>query len=113
MSEPNDRKSAKISRREMGRAAMGIVSGVLVAGTVPAEAQDKPKPASEVDTRVGLIEKSYGKALTDEQRKTIQENIKSSDDAWIKGREFMVPDGTEPDFIFTPTPLKALGRRNG
>ena len=93
---------------------MGIVSGVLVAGAVPAEAQDKPKPAStEVDTRVGLIEKSHGKALTDEQRKTVHENIKSSDDAWIKGREFMVPDGTEPDFIFTPTPLKPQGRRNG
>src|SRR5438874_307159 len=100
----------RISRREAGKAAMGIVAGVLV-GAERADAQTEPKPApASGDVRVALIEKSRGKPFTEEQRKAVLTNIQGSDDAWTKARiAFTVPDQTEPDFVFSPSPVPRKG----
>ena len=102
----------RISRRELGKAVTGAVVGALAASALAAEAQKEEKPVTEADTRTTLIEKSRGKPLTEDQRKTISKNIRENDEAWTKGREFLVPDGTEPDFVFRPTPLSGDARSN-
>jgi|SRR5579872_549816 len=101
----------RLSRRDLGRFLAGSMAGAMMAmaaeskGTAPPEPPLAAAGEETVDTRLTLIEKSRGKALTPEQRKAVLENIKNSDDGWAKGREFPVPDGVEPGFVFHPTPL--------
>lgn len=114
-SQGSDR--ARMTRRELGRLAAGSVAGALAASAVSgvgaAAAQEPPK--SEIDTRLALIEKSRGGPLPEEQRRAVLKSIQSTEEAWARGRQFPVPDGTEPNFLFRPTPSKgrapSAGRR--
>src|SRR5205807_2411433 len=96
----------KVTRRGLGKAAMGIVTGVLVSGTeAPAVAsQTVVSATTPVDPRIAAIEKSLAKPLSAEKRKAVIDNITGNEEAWSKARAaFTVPDQTEPDFVFTPT----------
>jgi len=115
MTSRGESSGVRVSRRELGRIAAGAVAGALAgasANAKPAPSQGQPRPEvpmPDTDSRLALIEQSRGKPLTEEQRKAVLKNIKSTEESWAKGRAFPVPDGTEPDFIFRPTPSQRQG----
>jgi hypothetical protein len=96
--------SKPVSRRQFGKAIAGTVVGTLIAETAIAQ-EDKPVPADTADSRIALLEKGRGKPLSDDLRKAVQENLKSYDGTGDKLRVFAVPDGSEPGFVFQPTPV--------
>lgn len=57
------------------------------------------------DSRIRLIEESRGAPLAEETRVAVLAAIGEMDRKWAEGRTFYVPDGTEPGFLFHPTPL--------
>lgn len=97
----------ELSRRQFGKTVAASVGGAVLAAS--SKAQDEKRsaiPTADDDIRLRLIEQSRGKPLTAEQRKAILENIRNNDKQWAEGRpKFDVPDNTEPEFVFTPTPL--------
>ena len=98
--------SKEVSRRQFGKTVAASLGGAVLA--VSSQAQEPEKvsvPTSDDDIRLKLIELSRGKPLTDEQRQAVLKNIRNTDKQWAEGRKFMVPDTTEPAFVFTPTPL--------
>lgn len=67
--------------------------------------------ASESGSEPGLalIEQRLGHALGQEQRVPIALSLKWLADAW-RSHLSSVPDGTEPDFVFHPTPVSSSNR---
>lgn len=107
---PKNDSVTPLSRRELGRIAVASLTGALAAAalTEESQAQAPVTPAEPpADTRLAVLESSLGRTLTEEQRKAVLANIRFSEDAWAKCRkEFKVPDGTEPDFVFRPHPRR-------
>jgi hypothetical protein len=60
----------------------------------------------ESEAALALIEQSLGHALGPEQRALVADALSWLTDAWRSHRA-SVPDGTEPDFVFHPTPLSS------
>lgn len=61
-----------------------------------------PNPGSEVG--IALIEQRLGHALGPQQRAAVAEVLSWIADAWERQRASVLT-GTEPDFVFRPTPL--------
>jgi hypothetical protein len=103
-----DDHATPLSRRELGRIAVASLTGALTAAAVTTQAQAPTTPPEiPADTRLAALERSLGRTLSEEQRKAVLANIRFSEDAWAKCRkEFKVPDGTEPDFVFRPHPRR-------
>jgi hypothetical protein len=104
--------SKPVSRRQFGKVMAGTVVGTLVAEDASAQT-DKPATPATTDSRIALLEKGRGKPLSDDLRKAVRENLKSYDATGDKLRAFAVPDGTEPRFVFHPTPVAPKSGRPG
>jgi len=59
-------------------------------------------PTAEDISRVAQIERSLGRALSPQMREAVAQQVHQNDQAWSRGRQYPVPDGTEPAFVFTP-----------
>jgi hypothetical protein len=106
--DPTARPKTRLSRRQVGRLA-AAAAGVWAGAAGMSEAQSgkapgTPPPAGE-DPRIGLIERGRSAPLTEAQRKQLAEAYKTADKEWAPARQLNVPDGTEPDFVFRPTPV--------
>ncbi len=67
-------------------------------------------PDSESESGLALVEQRLGHALGQEQRASIAGTLRGIADAWASHRS-SVPEGTEPAFVFHPTPLLSHGDR--
>ena len=67
-----------------------------------------PDPGREPG--IALVEQRLGHALGQQQRVAVAGVLGWLADAWASHRT-AVPDGTEPDFVFRPTPLLTPGDR--
>jgi hypothetical protein len=108
----------RLTRRQVGRLAAGALGVAAAAGPVegagssaegsapstPSQQADQPAPPGPADPRITLIERGRSVPLTEAQRKLLVEAYKTAERDWAPAREFDVPDGTEPDFVFRPTP---------
>jgi hypothetical protein len=81
-----------MSRRELGRVLAVAAAGATVA-MCSAEAEE-PTAEEKPDARTARVEQS----------------VKWLADAWSKEPRFVVPDCTEPSFVFRPRPL--AGKRS-
>jgi hypothetical protein len=61
-----------------------------------------PNPGGEAS--IALIEQRLGHTLGPQQRAAVAEVLGWIADAWER-QQCSVPTGTEPDFVFQPTPL--------
>jgi hypothetical protein len=110
MDERTDIHGARVSRRDLGKAIAGAVAGAVMTaaslGSEEAASAQTTEQEPTMDSRLTAIEKTLGRTLTEEQRKVVLTNIKNSEEAAVKSRQFRVPDGTEPRFLFRPAPLR-------
>lgn len=102
-----------ITRRDFNRRAACTAAGLILAATVPAQAEDgapDPEPsAGSVNAAsprpVGLIEsvalvRSAAPELPEEDAEELERQVKSAMDLVKTLREAELADGTEPGFVF-------------
>jgi hypothetical protein len=99
----------RLSRRRLGGLAAGAAAALAgrAAMSEPQTGKSAEPPPAGDDPRVALIERGRSAPLTEAQRKALVEAYKTADKEWAPAREFSVPDGTAPDFVFRPTPVAA------
>ena len=70
-------------------------------------------PAASVEAQLALVEQSVGRPLTQEQRDAVAAKLTHGAVGRSEDVPFVVPDGTEPGFIFRPVPLDGGSRGQG
>ena len=75
--------------------------------TTATQPASQPQASDElVESRVRWLEAQLGRAIPADVRAKVAKQIAGNDAMWKRGREFVVPDGTEPAFVFQPVARK-------
>ena len=112
----------KMSRRSFAKTAAASIVATAAAGkaagmtnqvdttTQPASPPAASQPTTSdamIDARVRWLEDQLGRAIPANLRAKVAKQIAANDAMWKRGRTFVVPDGTEPAFVFQPVARKA------
>lgn len=113
----------KLSRRDFAKAAAVSIVSSAAAGKVSAMSEQsdpatttttttqrasQPQASDDLaEARVAWLEDQLGRSIPTEVRAKVAKQIAGNDAMWRRGRKFIVPDGTEPAFVFQPVARKA------
>src|SRR5262245_32954560 len=117
---PNGGQWFKLSRRDFAKAAAASIVTGATAGKVSAMSESdattqatsqsstsQPHTSGElIEARVKWLEDQLGRPIRPELRDKVAKQIAGNDAMWRRGRKFLVPDGTEPAFVFEPISRK-------
>jgi hypothetical protein len=111
--EPAVREETGYTRREFSRAVTGAAAAALI-GTTESRAAAGPPANGEKrivdDPRIAELEKERHTPLTQAQRSGLPSQLKDLDDSATELRKFALQDGgSEPGFIFRPSPSRRTG----
>ena len=82
--------------------AAGTLCHVSDAQTAPSTATSTPIDDAILEARVQWLETTIARPLPAGLRQRVKSEIAGNDASWRRGRQFSVPDGTEPALIFSP-----------
>jgi hypothetical protein len=94
----------KQSRRDFPNAAAASMTDQ----TDPAM-QSATQSASDeiIEARVRWLEDQLGRAIPADVRAKVAKQVAANDGMWKRGGKFVMPDGTEPAFVFQPVAGKS------
>ncbi|MGC8667745.1 MAG: hypothetical protein ACP5VE_06505 [Chthonomonadales bacterium] len=95
------KKRHRLTRRDLGKAAL-LAAGLSAVGDAT---QAAPLPDVQ-DAAEVLIERALGRPIADDLRAAVHSAVKQNATTWSK-QTLIIPDGTEPAFIFHPVPPQA------